>query len=678
MCRKTDGRWSRSWQGRGVGEHPTDQPAGFGAAPSVPCVPAPFVGGTYPNILTFKTSWRILMTLNITIVSEQEIHQSADFRVSKTDKDENGNWVELIPNSSKIVPLRYENWFGFVTYCGIGLWNRKQTDQCVVEWLADIGRTNPTFQDVVDQIRVRGLNWLLGINSGFNKPFRHSFILAGFQNGTPIYAVVSNTQSLTEYFQLPLRELVSEIRTTKDTHLLITGNPSAVSEASKLKLKALVRSGVAANVIRHEMAEVNRIASESDQAKNGIGPGCQAYSIDKYGAGHGELHGDVQGPFMPKVMLAGQNMNSILAELFGNDSRATLVQTAYTTEQSHQVQLREDVKCNIRFEQTASCVVEEAEALEDNCLFMQDINEQNYIVGHGFFPFGAPFRAFVMNRERKIRHLETLGGSCSHAFAINERNEIVGSAQVDGQETHATLWDEARGVRDLGTLGGISAVARDINNFGQVVGASHVNPGQPAPRYERAFLWSEDGGMTNLGQPFEGWSRAVGINDHGIVLGCRQLGPAVLGFIWSRERGFVDIVGWGGRSFYPCAINGDGLVVGEGDDHDGKRRAFSWTLKGGLKQIAVPDEFHPSDVDAHGNILGNVHSRPWPRPGFYSTVKGKYFELPLAYNHQTSAKAINNKGVIIGSAVTGSAKHQHSLIWLPKHGDRREAPNHSV
>jgi len=176
-------------------------------------------------------------------------------------------------------------------------------------------------------------------------------------------------------------------------------------------------------------------------------------------------------------------------------------------------------------------------------------------------------------------------------------------------------------------------------------------------------LWSANDGMINLGDRFESWSRADAINNHGVVLGWRQRGPVVCGFVWSRERGAIDIVGLNGRPFYPCAINDNGMVVGEGDDIAGKRRTFTWTMDGGLKRLAVPDEFHPSDVDAYGNVLGNVHSRPWHQPGIFDTVSGRYFELPTAYNHQTSVKAINRNGVIIGEAGTGSFKHQHPLIW---------------
>jgi hypothetical protein len=218
------------------------------------------------------------MTLNITVVNLSGIHHSADFRISKTDKDANGNWIELQPNSTKIVPLRYQKWFGFLTYCGIGLWNGKRTDQYAVEWLADLASTNPTFRDVVERIRVRGSNWVGGINRGRKEPFGHTFILAGFEDGVPIYAIVSNVQSLTENFRSISKDLVSDVRVTKDMHLLVTGIPEAVSEEAQSRLKAVIRSGAAANVIRHEMAEINRIASESEKAKNGISPGCLAYS----------------------------------------------------------------------------------------------------------------------------------------------------------------------------------------------------------------------------------------------------------------------------------------------------------------------------------------------------------------------------------------------------------------
>jgi probable HAF family extracellular repeat protein len=222
-------------------------------------------------------------------------------------------------------------------------------------------------------------------------------------------------------------------------------------------------------------------------------------------------------------------------------------------------------------------------------------------------------------------------------------------------------------MRDLGTLGGRDSVAHGINRNSVVVGNSFIGAGDPRYENERAFLWSENSGMVNLGKSFEGWSRAIGINNSDVVLGWRQLGAVVCGFVWSEKHGANDIRGLSGRGFYPCAINDDGLVVGEGDDNSGNRRAFIWTHDGGLKQVAAPDDFHPADVDIHGNILGNIHSRPWQQPGIYDTVREKYFALPWMYNHQTSVKAMNQNGVILGVAHTDSWKHHHPLIWrLPR------------
>src|SRR5688572_12995814 len=63
---------------------------------------------------------------------------------------------------------------------------------------------------------------------------------------------------------------------------------------------------------------------------------------------------------------------------------------------------------------------------------------------------------------------------------------------------------------DLGTLGGASSFATDINNAETVVGWS-LN----ADGVSRAFRWTPDGGMTDLGTlPGDDWSRAISINEN--------------------------------------------------------------------------------------------------------------------------------------------------------------------
>jgi hypothetical protein len=183
------------------------------------------------------------------------------------------------------------------------LWNGKRTDQYAVEWLADLAPTHPTFRDVVARIRERGSDWVGWINRGRKEPLGHSFVVAGFEDGVAIYAIVSNIQSLTQYFPSISEQLLSDVRVTKDIHLLITGIPAAVSERAQAKLKGIVRSGALANVIRHEMAEVNRIASQFPEAKNGISPACLAYPIDS-------IFSHQRKRTAPKMMKTTMKMNS--------------------------------------------------------------------------------------------------------------------------------------------------------------------------------------------------------------------------------------------------------------------------------------------------------------------------------------------------------------------------------
>jgi len=97
----------------------------------------------------------------------------------------------------------------------------------------------------------------------------------------------------------------------------------------------------------------------------------------------------------------------------------------------------------------------------------------------------------------------------------------------------------------------------------------------------------------------------------------------------SLRVGPSDIIGPNVLNFYPTGINDDGIVIGEGDS-DGKRRAFIWTSNAGLKQLQVPEEFHPRDIDNNGNILGNIYSNPWQQPGLYELATQRYLSLPLA------------------------------------------------
>lgn len=550
------------------------------------------------------------MTLNIAIVSRVGIHQSADFQISKTERDADGNWIELQPNSSKIVSLHYEKWSGFLTYCGMGLWKRKRTDEYAAEWLADLSNPGATFQDAVEKIRERGTDWIASINQILGKVQVHSFLLAGYEGGIPIYAIVSNYETLTGRITPISNELkVDILLLTTGVRVFATGIRDAVPKAIRRRLKHLVHIGTDANVIRHELAKTNRLAAQSPAAKNGISTACLTYSLDIHGEGSGEVHGDVPGPLMPRGILGGFDMPKLLAQQIKHNPNAKFIQGAFSTSQSNAATIREHIDCEPRFNRARQelntptfTTLEEVGAINEYHLSMHGLNNKGYIVGQLRNPLEAPPHAFVWPPGQEIRDLGTFGGPISNAFCVNESGQVVGAADTDQSATHAFLWDKSEGMRDLGTLGGRNSGARSINNNCQIVGDSFVDAGEPKPWGERAFLWTPTGGMTNLGNHSEGWSRAVAINNAGVVLGERLRSAVVCGFVWSPELGVIDIVGEGGRPFFPCAINDSGLVIGEGDDSSGRRRTFSWTQGEGLRQLPVADDFHPSDVDAHAPL----------------------------------------------------------------------------
>jgi len=124
------------------------------------------------------------------------------------------------------------------------------------------------------------------------------------------------------------------------------------------------------------------------------------------------------------------------------------------------------------------------------------------------------------------------GGTLVRSFAVNNAGQVVGEsdtgpilqpfARVRGFPlfgTHAFLWTEAGGMRDLGHLGGGTSRATAISDTGQVVGTSSLIDGSA-----HAFSWTSSGGMLDLNtllSPNSGWVlvEAHGVNNKGQITG---------------------------------------------------------------------------------------------------------------------------------------------------------------
>jgi probable HAF family extracellular repeat protein len=153
---------------------------------------------------------------------------------------------------------------------------------------------------------------------------------------------------------------------------------------------------------------------------------------------------------------------------------------------------------------------------------------------------------------------------------------------------------------DVGTLGG-SSVATAVNNAGQVVGYSQLTTSVST----HAFLWTADRGMMDLGALGGNNSRATDINDAGQVVGWSEIGDGRQhAFFWTPDDGMVDL-GPGEAT----DINAAGLVVGS---TGGFGRPFLWTKATGMVDPqmdhpychVLPCVIVPSGVNDLGHVVG--------------------------------------------------------------------------
>jgi probable HAF family extracellular repeat protein len=161
---------------------------------------------------------------------------------------------------------------------------------------------------------------------------------------------------------------------------------------------------------------------------------------------------------------------------------------------------------------------------------------------------------------------------------------VAGTFEAASGELHAFFAPVFRGrggflvdnIQDLNTLGGSFSQALGVNSMRQVVGVSETASGD-----QHAFLWTESGGMEDLGT-LGGMSIATGINDQGQVVGYTEAYSTVVAFLWTREEGMVVLPPLeGADGWVAFGINNKGQVVGTSgmEEPDEYLHATMWVLK---------------------------------------------------------------------------------------------------
>lgn len=186
----------------------------------------------------------------------------------------------------------------------------------------------------------------------------------------------------------------------------------------------------------------------------------------------------------------------------------------------------------------------------------------------------------------------------SWAISNNDNGDIVGYTDIWGG-IKAFKWNSGtmKNAVQLGSLSNASTTkAQDINDLGQVVGSSG----------SQAFLWTESGGMKDLGSLGNN-SQAISINDKSQVVGKSNS----LAFLWSDNNSngqsdsgeMVDLntllppnTGW--NLTEARDINDAGQIVGTGTIN-GQNHAFLMTPK-------VEEDVQISINDVYGQEGGDL------------------------------------------------------------------------
>lgn len=263
------------------------------------------------------------------------------------------------------------------------------------------------------------------------------------------------------------------------------------------------------------------------------------------------------------------------------------------------------------------------------------------------------------------------GGSFqSRARGISNAGQVIGTSSATGGE-RAFLWTPNAGMQNLGVLpGGSNSRAYGMNDFGQVVGRADT-----ATSSSQAFLWDSTRGMIDLGALVGGsWSEAYDVNNAGQVVGMYGTGFNYRAFLWDPVTGMQDIGDLPGGSEFGEArgINESGQVVGEGNT-DGGVRGFFWDSINGMQDLGdLPGGGSTSrayGINDAGQVVGYSIATSGERAFRWDAVNGMQDlgELPGGADFSIGY-GINNLGQVVGGSSAGppdpsSGSGSRAFIW---------------
>jgi len=237
-------------------------------------------------------------------------------------------------------------------------------------------------------------------------------------------------------------------------------------------------------------------------------------------------------------------------------------------------------------------------------------------------------------------------------YAINDEGQAA--LYVHGE---VWTWSSAQGPVKLSVLPQMTkSCPLDINSFGSVSGWSYFDADQ------HAVVWKSDGSVLDLGK-----GSATGISDGGLAVGVAELAfndkPGVL---WRADGSIVRI----GPAAKPGDINVANQVVGTDFASLAAGRGFIWTQAGGMALLPglSTNASSAKGINESGLIAGSALTLSGQRRAVLWDQKKQITDLGMLTGHNLSeACDVNEKGWVVGysSLVTGSGESRRLVVWKP-------------
>lgn len=215
--------------------------------------------------------------------------------------------------------------------------------------------------------------------------------------------------------------------------------------------------------------------------------------------------------------------------------------------------------------------------------------------------------------------------------------------------------------------GGTTSTPRAIDATGRVYGEMDLDD----PAGARAFRWDPSGGVESLdlalGLPAGTIVEVAGVGDDGTLAGTLSAGLETHAFVWTRDRGLVDL-SFEEEGSTAAALAADGTVLVNAVDRPSLR------VEGGMIPLGAPvgapraAVVEALDVGKLGQVVvGSVQLDPAlsaTRAFRRSSVTGAYELLPTPGGERSRAVAISEDGrFVVGSASLPGSDAMRPMLW---------------